>query len=86
MGPAQYGLCDFRVLRLYLVGGFFFEVSAFPFGANPFGALDRPFSAGKITLALGGLLRIAVEQSVGAGCLAAGTLSTHTRHMPAGGR
>ena len=40
----------------------------------------------KITRALGGRLRIAVAQSVGAGCRFAGTLSSQMRHMPAGGR
>jgi hypothetical protein len=53
-------------------------------GATDFASPGR--AAGKMTLALGGLLRIAVAQSVGAGCRAAGTLSTQTRHMPGGGR
>ena len=51
------------------------------------GSAERPpLPAGKTTRALGGRFRIAVAQSVGAGCRAAGTLSTQMRHMPAGGR
>lgn len=40
----------------------------------------------KITRPFDGLLRIAVGQSVGAGCLDGGTLSIQIRHIPAGGR
>jgi hypothetical protein len=40
----------------------------------------------KMTFALGGRRRIAVEQSVGAGWRAAGTSSIQMRHIPGGGR
>ena len=52
-------------------------------GGDCFGS---PALDGKITRALGGLLRIAVGQSVGAGCRFAGTLSSQIRHIPGGGR
>ena len=39
-----------------------------------------------MTRALGGRLRIAEAQSVGAGCRFAGTFSTQIRHIPGGGR
>ena len=66
-------------------GGFRFVVAGRPrAGVSPFASPLRP--GGKMTRALGGLFRIAVAQSVGAGCRAAGTLSTQIRHMPGGGR
>jgi hypothetical protein len=50
---------------------------------------DRPLLATespKITRPFAGRLRTAVTQSVGAACLAAGTLGSQMRHMPGGGR
>src|ERR1017187_6782389 len=43
------------------------------------------FGSPKRTTAEGGALRIALAQSVGAGCCPAGTSWSHTRHRPAGG-
>lgn len=53
-------------------------------GARP--PPPSPTSFPNTTLALGGRRRMAVEQSVGAGCRAAGTPSIQIRHMPGGGR
>jgi hypothetical protein len=47
--------------------------------------LSFGLSGPKTTRALGGRLRMAVVQSVGAGWRAAGTLSTQIRHIPLGG-
>jgi len=43
------------------------------------------FGSPKRTVAEGGALRIALVQSVGAGCCPAGTSRSHTRQRPAGG-
>ena len=68
----------------WLRGGFRFAVSGRP---RPGAAFCSPaLPGGKITLALGGLFRMAVAQSVGAGCRLAGTLSIQMRHIPGGGR
>jgi hypothetical protein len=53
-------------------------------GRNLLSGIGR--SSGKITRALGGRLRTALAQSVGAGWRAAGTLSIQIRHIPFGGR
>ena len=66
-------------------GGFrLFVVSGRPRPCGVFlPSLVRP--GPNTTRALGGRLRIAVVQSVGAGWRVAGTLSTQIRHMPGGG-